>query len=408
MSFGGQIGQHRSNARGSEREKSLSQEDLTAPQVSHDPAIARQGVRLLAGILTLLLIAFCYFASSVCITVVVATFLAILLDPVVAVLERARIPRFFAAGSIVLFGVLIFGSIACASYGELADFFDDFPRYVSRIAETLSPISSKIQTVRDSAGTLANEAEPKKVPEVRIRESTSWASYLARGVGSAWAALLIAGVVPFLTFFLLIARDKIHLSLRSGAGKQMDFDRMIVRANAMIRSYVVGNLVIGALLSAITALVFWQIGLAPAILLGTVSGTLNLIPFLGIVIALVIPLMAGVFQFHSVTPFAVIVVTVMALHLISANLLIPRFVGSRLDIGPVAATIGFLFWGWLWGVVGLFLAVPLTAFVKLLADANPAMSHLSNLLAREPQRVLIRGKTATISQACTPASPTTR
>ena len=196
MSFGGQIGQHRPNARGSEREKSLSREDLSAQQVSHDPAALRQGVRLLAGILTLLLIAFCYFASSVCITVVVATFLAILLDPVVAVLERARIPRFFAAGSIVLFGVLIVGSITYASYGKLADFFDDFPRYVSRIAETLSPISSKIQRVRDSAGTLANQAEPKKVPEVRIRESTSWASYLARGVGSAWGALLIAGSFP--------------------------------------------------------------------------------------------------------------------------------------------------------------------------------------------------------------------
>ena len=98
MSFGGQIGQHRPNARGSEREKGLSQEDETAQQVSHEPAALRQGVRLLAGILTLLLIAFCYFASSVCITVVVATFLAILLDPAVAVLERARIPRFFAAG----------------------------------------------------------------------------------------------------------------------------------------------------------------------------------------------------------------------------------------------------------------------------------------------------------------------
>jgi len=408
MSFGGQIGQHRPNVRVSERENSLSPQDVIAQQVSHDPAVLRQGVHLLSGILTLLLIAFCYFASSVCITVVVATFLAILADPVVAVLERARIPRFFAAASIVLFGVLIFGSIAYFSYGKLADFFDDFPRYVSRIAETLSPISSKIQRVRDSAGTLANEAEPKKVPEVRIRESTSWASYLARGVGSAWGALFIAGVVPFLTFFLLIARDKIYLSLRSGAGKQMDFDRVIARANAMIRSYVAGNLVIGALMSAITATVFWQIGLAPAILLGTVSGMLNLIPFLGIVIALVIPLMAGVFQFHSVTPFAVIVVTVMALHLISANLLIPRFVGSRLDIGPVAATIGFLFWGWLWGVVGLFLAVPLTAFVKLLADANPARGHLSNLLAREPQRLLVRGKTATSSKACTPARPTTR
>src|SRR6266567_5305690 len=111
MSFVGQIGHHRPNARGSEKEKNLSQEDVTARQVSHDPAMVRQGVRLLAGILTLLLIAFCYFASSVCITVVVATFLAILLDPAVAVLERARIPRFFAAGSLVLCGVVIFVSI---------------------------------------------------------------------------------------------------------------------------------------------------------------------------------------------------------------------------------------------------------------------------------------------------------
>jgi hypothetical protein len=119
--------------------------------------------------------------------------------------------------------VLIFGSIPYVSYGKLADFFDDFPRYVSRIGETLSPISSKIQRVRDSAGTPVNEAEPKRVPEVRIRE--------------AWGALLIAGVVPFATRSTSL--------LGSGAGKQMDFARMIVRANAMIRSYVVGNLVIG-------------------------------------------------------------------------------------------------------------------------------------------------------------------
>ena len=121
---------------------------------------------------------------------------------------------------------------------------------------------------------------------------------------------------------------------------------------------------------------------------GLISGALNLIPFLGIIIALAVPLMAGVFQIHSAGPFVVIGVTVVALHLIAANFLIPRFVGSRLDVGPVAATIGFLFWGWLWGVAGLLLAVPLTAFIKLLADANPSLAHLSTLLARDPQRFL--------------------
>jgi predicted PurR-regulated permease PerM len=405
MSLSQQIRQDRLNARTSERENSLSQQELMSQQSTPDQPVLRQGVRLLTGILILLLVAFCFFASSVCITIVVAAFLAILVDPAVTALERIRIPRFFAAALIVLLGVLAFGSLAYVSYGKLTDFFDDFPRYLNRIADALSPISSKIQRVQDSAGSLANQAAPRKVPEVRIRETMSWASYLVRGVGSVSGALIIAGVVPFLMFFMLLGRDKIYFCLRSMIDKQLDFDRMLDRLSTMIRSYVAGNLVIGALLSAITVAVFWQVGLAPALLLGILSGMLNLIPFLGVVIALALPLMAGVFQFHSAGPFIVIAATVIALHLIAANFLVPRFVGSRLDIGPVAATIGFLFWGWLWGVVGLLLAVPLTAFVKLLADSNPRMGHLSSLLAREPQRLLARRKRTGIAQASTPGAP---
>src|SRR6202790_2052525 len=58
---------------------------------------------------------------------------------------------------------------------------------------------------------------------------------------------------------------------------------------------------------------------------------------------------------------------------------------NRLSIGPVAATVGILFWGWLWGVMGLLLAVPLTAFIKLVADLHPTLSHLSNMLALTPR-----------------------
>jgi hypothetical protein len=58
---------------------------------------------------------------------------------------------------------------------------------------------------------------------------------------------------------------------------------------------------------------------------------------------------------------------------------------TRVSIGPVAATVGILFWGWLWGVMGLLLAVPLTAFVKLVADLHPSLCHLSNMLAPAPR-----------------------
>ncbi len=73
--------------------------------------------------------------------------------------------------------------------------------------------------------------------------------------------------------------------------------------------------------------------------------------------------------------------------MVAANYLIPKLIGSRLLVGPVAVTIGMLFWGWLWGIMGLLLAVPLTAFVKLIADSRPSLIHLSNLLTEDPRPI---------------------
>jgi len=105
------------------------------------------------------------------------------------------------------------------------------------------------------------------------------------------------------------------------------------------------------------------------------------------VLASVIPLLAATLQFESAGPFLIIAGTIVTLHLVSANLLIPKLIGSRVNIGPVAATVGMLFWSWLWGGIGLLLAVPLTAFVKLVADCHPALLPISNLLAERPRTV---------------------
>ena len=97
----------------------------------------------------------------------------------------------------------------------------------------------------------------------------------------------------------------------------------------------------------------------------------------------------------------IIGLTVVSLHLLSANLLIPKVIGSRVDIGPVAATVGMLFWSWLWGGIGLLLAVPLTAFVKLVADCHPALLPISNLLAETPRPVprWAQARHATVTRA---------
>jgi predicted PurR-regulated permease PerM len=155
----------------------------------------------------------------------------------------------------------------------------------------------------------------------------------------------------------------------------------------MVRGFVGGNLVVGSILAAVTAGVLFALHLQGAFAIGIASGVLNLIPFAGVIVATALPLLAATLQFSTAGPFLIIGVTVILLHLLSANLLIPKLIGSRVNIGPVAATVGMLFWSWVWGAVGLLMAVPLTAFVKLVADCHPSLIYISNLLAETPRPI---------------------
>jgi predicted PurR-regulated permease PerM len=349
--------------------------------------------KLLSRIATLLLIlvagsltVFGYYASSICITVVLAGFLAILFDPLVVKLERLRMPRSVAAAGIVLAGVSLIGLLGYVLYGRAMSFAEELPVYASTIQQSIEPISKKIQNLQQSAGSLTNEVRPtRKVPEVRLQESPTWPDYLVRGVGSVWGALIIAGIVPFLTFFMLCTKDQMAIRIDGFFGSRADAARFVTNLNQMIHGFVAGNLIVGTLMAVATTLVLWSVGIKGAIPLGIASGLLNLLPFLGLIASLVLPLAAALLQFNTPGPYIVITVTILFLHVVSANLLIPKFIANRVSIGPVAATVGILFWGWLWGVMGLLLAVPLTAFIKLVADLHPSLLHLSNMLALTPR-----------------------
>ena len=337
---------------------------------------------LVAGLLTV----FGYYASSICITVVLAGFLAILFDPVVVTLEKLHLPRGVAAAGIVLAGMSLIGLLGYALYGRAMSFAEELPVYASKVQQTIEPISRKIQDFQQSAGNLTNDVHPtKKVPEVRVQESPTWPDYLVRGVGSVWGVLIIAGVVPFLTFFMLCTKDQMATRMEGLFDSRIDAARFITSLNQMIRGFVAGNLIVGFVMAVATTLVLWGVGVKGAIPLGIASGLLNLLPFLGLIASLALPLAAALLQFNTPGPYIVITLTILFLHVVSANFLIPKFIATRVSIGPVAATVGILFWGWLWGVMGLLLAVPLTAFIKLVADLHPSMCHLSNMLALTPR-----------------------
>jgi predicted PurR-regulated permease PerM len=351
------------------------------------PRLLSRIVWLLWVIVLILLMAFCFFASSFCITLLLAAFLAILVDPLVTHLERWHVPRSASSGIIIVAGMLVFCFLTYASYNRVSDIVETMPQYAERIRDVIKPLNQKIAKVQETAGSLNPEVPTRKIAEVKIKDPPSWPSYLIRGVGPVWSAIIIIGVVPFLMFFNLIRKEQMKQRLTISFGHMIDVHQFMGRVTQMVRGFAVGNLIIGSAMATVTILALLTLKIQGAVILGIVSGFLNLIPFLGVILAVLVPSAAGLLQFTTAGPFAIIFLTVVCLHIISANFLIPKIVGSRVNIGPVAATAGILFWGWLWGLMGILLAVPLTAFVKLVADCHPSLIHISNLLAESPRPV---------------------
>src|SRR6266404_436792 len=332
---------------------------------NHDDAARDRLLGRITALLWVVIIAltvtFFYFASSFWITLLLAGFLAILVEPLVARLERLHLPRSASAALVIVLGMILVSTTIYGFYNKASDFVDTLPQYTRKIRNAIEPAVQRLQRMQESAKDLNPSPTTKRVPEVKLIEPPRWPSYLARGVGSVAGAIVIAAVVPFLMFLCLCVRT------------------------TFTRGFAGGNFVVGSAMAAVTVAVLLAIGMQGAVALGIASGFLNLIPFLGLVLACVVPLLAATLQFSSAGPFVIIALTVALLHLISNNLLIPKFIGSRVNIGPVAATVGMLFWSWVWGGVGLLLAIPLTAFVKLVAECHPALTPVANLLAEKPR-----------------------
>jgi len=138
----------------------------------------------------------------------------------------------------------------------------------------------------------------------------------------------------------------------------------------MVRAFIVGNLIVGLLISGASTAAFGLLHLPYFYFLGFISGFLSLIPYLGPLLAVVPPFLSGLGVVQG-TGFIVILLTVFGLHIFAMNVLYPKFLGSRLQLNPLAVTLALLFWGWLWGAMGLVLAIPMTAAIKIICDHVP-------------------------------------
>jgi predicted PurR-regulated permease PerM len=227
----------------------------------------------------------------------------------------------------------------------------------------------QITTVEKGVEAISPAAEKGRTPS-RTVEPPPVREWLLRGVGSLYSILVVATFVPFLVFFMLAAKRRIWKATIDlfPEEHQVRVQAALDEVSLMLRSFVAGNALIAIILMLVSWGFFLSIHLKYPFLLGCVSGLMNLVPYLGAVLAWIPPFLIGLAQWNTFTPYLGVAAVLTFLHIIGMNVLMPAIVGRRVHLNAVAVTVALLFWGWLWGAIGLIVAIPITATIKVICD----------------------------------------
>ena len=325
-----------------------------------------------------LIVMFAYYGESVLAVLFFAILLSFTLSPVVQALEYLHIPRALAAliSVVALLGVLY--GITAASYNQALIFADNLPKYSKKIRSIVQPFQQDAEKLAKT-GDAVGEPEPSNI--IPVREVKSWPEVLTHGAGTLTDTVLAASFIPFLAYFLLTWQSHARSATVMLFPLHHRHTAFVTLGliGKMLQSFIVGNLLIGLLISGVSVAIFGLLHVPFFYFVGIFSGFLSLVPYLGVVLAMGPPILVGLGQLEA-GDLVIVVFCVVGLHLFGLNVLYPKLLGSRLKINPLAVTIALLFWGAVWGAIGLVLAIPITGAIKIVFDNVESMKPYADWL----------------------------
>ncbi len=338
-----------------------------------------------------------HLASAVVVPLLLGLTFSYALTPLVNRMVRLRLPRTLAAG-LLLIGILAgFGTLAWSLSDDAASMIESMPDIAQRLrrnaASHRSPAGAidKVQRVatelegaaRDSSPSAQNPARSVtrvqiEPPRLNVRDYL-WSGTL--GLASIGGQ---ATVVLFITFFLLASGDTFRRKMVKIAGPGFGHKRLTLQAldeiDAQIQRYLVVQVFTSALVGVATWLAFLFIGVEHAAVWGALGFVLNFVPYFGSIVITGASALFGFIQFGSYEMALLIGGVSLFIHSVEGHVLTPWLTVRTSRMNPVAVFVGVLAWGWLWGLGGLFLGLPILIAIKAVCDRVDELKAVGELL----------------------------
>jgi predicted PurR-regulated permease PerM len=324
----------------------------------------------LTGILLLLILYTLKLASTILIPIVLALLLNFLFASVIRGLEHFHVPASLGAVVVLLalLGGLGFGIYKLAEPAR--DWMAKFPETVRQVEQKLRGLKRSVEEVTKATkevDRLTTLDDGEKNQKVQVKRSTLGESLL----GPTQEFLVGAGLVLALLFFLLASGDlflrKLVSVLPSLHDKKLAVE-ISRRIEHDISIYLLTISCINVVFGAAVGGSMYLLGLPNPFLWGVMAGLLHFIPFLGAIVGISVVTTVALVTLESMTAIMFVPAVYLGLNLLEEYLVLPSVIGHRLLLNPVVLLLWLIFWGWLWGVTGALMAVPLLAILKIICD----------------------------------------
>jgi predicted PurR-regulated permease PerM len=323
-----------------------------------------------------------YFAASLLVPIAAAVLLSMLLAPAVQFLERLHVPRLVAAALIVLATVGLIGAGITALAGPAQSWIEKGPASIHKLEHRFFAGRRPLENIEKATDQLqdATQATSRVGPqEVRVVQP-ALTDLVLSGTPQAVASIFS---VTILVYFLLASGDVFLRKLVTVIPTFHDKKRAVEITRQIetdisfyLLSFTSVNVGLGVAMAVVAAL----LGIPNPLLWGALVAVLNFVPYVGALTSMAILAMVGIQTFDSLPQALAAPAILLVLVGISAEVITPFVLGRGLQLNPVAIFIAILLWGWLWGIVGVLLAVPLLASFKIICERVEPLHPIAEFL----------------------------
>lgn len=340
-------------------------------------SLALTGLFVLAAFYTL------FFARSFILPIVLALLLNFLLSPVVRALKKIRIPEALGAGLVL---AALLGGLGWGVYelsGPAYEWAQQAPRSMRRLeaklrefkkpVQTMSKATEQVEKITQVGGT---SRQPQRV-EVQTES-------LGERMFSQATEMIAGGLVMIVLLFFLLASGDLFLRKLIKVFPSLSDKKRAVEIARQIESDISAYLATITAINVILGLAVWGItsflGVPNPLLWGVLATVTNYIPYLGAIVMIGILAMVGFLSFDNLGQALLVPGSFVGLNLLESYVLTPLVLGRRLTLNPVVIFLGLTFWGWLWGITGALLAVPIMVVLKIFCDHSEPLAPIGEFL----------------------------